>query len=76
MPEFEKEKYFKIIDNKYLKFELISYCKLLDKKRAEEIYTELKKIEKIDFKIKLIYFLSKFNLLKMLLKLKRQLRKY
>lgn len=71
MPEHEKEKYLKIIENKYLKINLINYCKLLDKKKAKEIYVKLKKEEKVDLKIKLIYFLNKFGLLKVLLKLKK-----
>lgn len=66
----EKIKYLKIIEYKYIEKELIAYYKLLDKEKIKEKYELLKSKGKVSIRIKIIYNLSKINLLKIILKLR------
>lgn len=68
----EKNKYLNIIKEKYLRKNILVYLKLDDKENIEKYYKLLKRK---DIKIKVIYFLWKFNLLNLAYKVRGKITK-
>lgn len=69
--EAEKAKYLNIVENKYIKKEMIAYVKLYDKSKSKERYQELKNTEqKIGIKLLTAHYLNQLGLLKLLINTK------